>query len=187
MGSGLFTIGGASAKLLKTKLFKIGDTNPDDPAEFKSMFGLPVYSNIKIDPFNYDTLSGENVSIKDSITIDTVLMTITQSKNIVTTPIQGRNGTVKEYVSDGDYQIDISGTIVSKSNNYPTQDVNTLVQICKSPVALTIISEYLQYFGIHDVVIQDFSFPQTQGFRNQQEFSISCLSDTPVELENINY
>lgn len=184
MSLGKFTFTGAGLALLKPKLFSITDVQEDEPSR-NSYFGTPVYSNIEIRPFQYQTLSGETISIQNGIVIDHVLINVSQTKNIVTTPIQGRNGTVKEYISDGDYQIEITGTISSDTNNYPETDVNELVQILRAPVAINIISEFLNWFDIHSVVVTDYSFPQTEGVRNVQEFSINLLSDVPVELADL--
>jgi hypothetical protein len=186
MSIGKFTISGGLLQVAKSQVFKIDPTNPDDFSR-DSVFGTPVYSNIEIEPYNYETLDGETVEVKNGIIIDTVLITVSQSKNIVKTPIQGRNGTVKEYVSDGDFQIDISGKIVADSNNYPETEVNELVRILKSPIPIPIISEFLQWFDIHEIVVENYNVPQIMGVRNEQIFSIQCVSDTPVELENLDF
>lgn len=182
---GKYSIQGKGFEVLKTKLFKIDDVTPD-LKDRTSYLGTPVYSNLEIKPFNYETLEGEQISILNGVIIDTVLISISQTKNIVTTSIQGRNGTVKEYISDGDYQISIEGKIVSKTNNYPESEVAELIQICKAPISIpadSIVSEYLSFFGIHSFVIESFDFPQNEGVRNEQEFSISALSDDPIELQ----
>lgn len=199
MAIGRYTLTGAGLALVKPKLFRpgkgiesnnendyiVGSIETDEP-ERTSFFGTPVYSNLQILPFSYDTLDGENIQISNGITIDTVIFTINQTKNIVKTPIQGRNGTVKEYISDGDFQIEISGAIVSPGRTYPQTEVNELIEILKAPIAIpsdSLISEYLNWFGIHSIVIESYDFPQTEGTRNQQEFRISAVSDIPVELE----
>jgi hypothetical protein len=182
---GKYSIKGAGFDVLKTKLFKVDIPTPD-LKDRTSYLGTPVYSNLEIKPFNYETLEGEQISILNGIIIDTVLISISQTKNIVTTPIQGRNGTVKEYVSDGDYQISIEGAIVSPTNNYPESEVAELIQICKAPISIpadSIVSEFLSWFGIHSFVIESFDFPQVEGVRNMQRFNISAISDDPIELQ----
>jgi len=189
MAQGTYSLVGAGISQLKTKLFVMpveATAYSEDKKSSVSYFGTPVFSNLKIKPFNYEDLDGKKISINNGITINSVLITITQTKNIVTTPIQGRNGTEKEYISDGDFQIEIEGKIVSESNNYPETDVNELIEICKAPVPIpsgSLISEYLNWFGIHSLVIESYSFPQTEGTRNEQEFSISAISDIPIEFE----
>ena len=167
---------------VKTKPFVASSTDKNSPIK-TSYLGTAVFYNFKIKPFNYETLAGERIEIKKGIVIDTVLFSVSQSKNIVTTPIQGRDGTVKEYISMGDYSISIEGKIVSRNNDYPADEVNELIQILNSPVSIKIISEFLSFFGIHESVVENYDFPQMEGFRNTQEFSISLLSDTPVELQ----
>lgn len=167
---------------VKTKPFVPTSTDKNSPIK-TSYLGTAVFSNLEIKPFNYETLAGERIEIKKGIIVDTVLFSVSQSKNIVTTPIQGRDGTVKEYISMGDYDISIEGKIVSQNNDFPEDDVNELIQILNAPVAIKIISEFLAFFGIHESVVENYDFPQMEGFRNEQSFSISLLSDTPVELQ----
>lgn len=199
MAIGKYTISGAGLGLIKPKLFRpgkgiesdkqddyiVGDYVTDESSRV-SYLGTPVFSNLEIKPFNYETLDGQQVEISNGIIIDTVIFTVTQTKNIVKTPIQGRNGTVKEYISDGDFQIEISGAIVSPNSTYPETEVNELIEILKAPIPIpedSLISEYLNWFGIHSIVVESYNFPQTEGFRNQQEFTISAVSDIPVQLD----
>ena len=109
------------------------------------------------------------------------------SKNIIKTAIQGRNGTVKEYISDGDYDITLRGMLTSQNaSQYPLEEFNRLLKLCELNEALTIVSDYIQLFGIYDIVIDSSSFPQREGFQNTQLFELKCVSDKPIELiENV--
>ena len=119
----------------------------------------------------------------EGLRIDTVLFQIQRTKNIIKTAIQGKNGTVKEYTSDGDYQISIDGSIVSENpNKYPADDVKKLIKLMSIPESIGVTSEFLSYFGITDVVVESYSIAQNVGFLNVQPFSIKLLSDTPIEL-----
>lgn len=149
-----------------------------------NFFGTQVITSLEIEPFKYNDLNGAQISILRGVKVDAVVMTVTQSKNIITTPIQGRNGSVKEYVSDGDYQIEIEGVLATRDNSYPIDDVNNLIQILKAPVAIKMVSKYLAHFGISDVVVTGYEMPQATGYENMQQFRISGLSDKPLELQN---
>jgi hypothetical protein len=76
-----------------------GLKNEDEPVQkFISKLGTVVYSNII---FNAGVILDEN-GVADNwldFRIDDVLLSVSQSKKIVTTEIQGRDGTVKEYLS----------------------------------------------------------------------------------------
>ncbi len=128
----------------------------------------------------------------EQLNIDTVLMTVSQTKNIIRTQIQGKSGTIKEYVSDGDFEIDVAGIIVSEGENtYPVEEVEALMQLFSIPDSLRVTSEFLNHFfvaspkgisGIDEVVITDFNFPQQEGIRNSQNFTCKMISDIPIEL-----
>jgi hypothetical protein len=133
--------------------------------------GTPVFSDLVLEDAN-----GLVVYLGET------LLVITQTKNIVTTSVVGRNGTIKEYVSDGDFQIKIQGLIVSNGTIYPKESVLELVRLFQKSEPLAVTSWYLQQFGIYNIVVTDYSFPQNEGYQNMQLFEISALSDTPVEL-----
>ena len=120
----------------------------------------------------------------NEIRIDTVLFTVNKTKNIVKTQVQGRNGTVKEYISDDDISISVSGVIVSPdAKQYPREDVNLLKTILDIPLPLEVTSEFLNIWGVSNVVVESSSFPQQKGSRNTQPFTISLISDKPIELQ----
>ncbi len=139
----------------------------------KSMFGTLVFSDLKLQDPDSDL----------AIYMDTVLFDVSHPKNIVKTSMQGRAGTVKEYISDGDYSISIKGAIVNSIGTaYPEHDVKTLIELLQLPTALIVTSPYLQLFNIYSLVVDDYTFPQREGFENTQFIQLSCSSDEPIEL-----
>jgi hypothetical protein len=170
-------------KYIKPQFYNLQELEQDTPRVQASMLGTPIFSNLIIEDGSYQEDGKTTPTTFKGITIDTVLFDISQTKNIVKTPIQGRNGTVKEYISDGDYDINIRGILVSKENTYPEEEVNTLITICKVPAALKVASEFMQLFSIHSLVIESYDFYQIEGNRNMQGFNLRCLSDEPVELK----
>jgi hypothetical protein len=116
-------------------------------------------------------------------------MTVNQSKNIVTTQIQGRNGTVKEYIGMGDYGIIINGIITTKNGNghYPIDEVRDLKLMLNANKPIKVASTYLQNLDIKTIVIKDYEFAQETGGYSYQKFSITAMSDNDqyVYIENI--
>jgi hypothetical protein len=171
----------------KSKLFNFDSFNEDIPDK-QSLLNTPIYDTIifgNIDGTNqYEDINGDVFSFKP-LQIDVAIVTISQTKNVVTTAIQGKNGTIKEFISDGDYQITIDGIIWIDDNIYPEDDVQTLINICKIPQSITIFSRFVNMFGVSEIVITDYSFPQQIGIRNQQSFTINAISDAPINLEEI--
>jgi len=132
--------------------------------------GGNVFSNLDIAGFN--------------IKFPLVLFNVSQTRNIVTTKIQGRDGSIKEYISDGDYDITIKGTIPGVNGVFPMQAVNQLISICEAKLALHINSFYLNtIFGIYDIVISSYAMDQEAGKTSEFPFTITAISDSPIQLK----
>lgn len=172
---------GAEPQTLKDRDFLIPTEPPGGTPVGTSYLGTPIFTNLVFKSGSY-TLANRTVAYK-GLEINTVLVDIQMAKNVVKTAVQGRNGTVKEYISDGDYEINIRGALVSPVPTlYPTDEVAALRDLCQVPDKLEVISSFLQLFSIHYLVIESFSFPQREGFYNTQLFELKCVSDLPIDL-----
>lgn len=179
---------GIAAGQIKSLIFNT-DLVQLETSDQQSYLNTNVFSNLIFEP---DPSTGQTGTFTDidgvdqtfsGLRIDTVLFQVAQSKNIVKTAVQGFNGTVKEYTSDGDFEINVAGSIVGENpNEYPETDVQTLIKLLSIPEPLEITSEFLGFFGITTVVVESFAFQQNAGFRNVQPFTIRMLSDRPIEL-----
>lgn len=174
------------AKAGAIKLFNPIIPFNEDEEDKMSLLNTPIYDSLifgELDGINtYLDLNGTEKEFKP-LTIDLAIITITQSKNIVTTAIQGKSGTVKEFISDGDYQISINGLIWVNDNIYPEVDVQKFINITKVPQAIKVYSNFINMFGIRDIVITDFPLSQQEGMRNQQPFTLNAISDEYIDLE----
>lgn len=211
IGSGLQTtspeilLKGIGIQALKAKLFRKDEFLEEQP-ESTSYLGTPIFDAFAFRGgsfFALDDIKKENaIPYPDEdgangfgLTIPAAILEVSQSKNIITTSMQGRNGTVKEFVSDGDFAITLTGVIIGRNedgevkdigNVYPFDDVQKLVTICKVPDTIRIFSSFLTgVFGIVDVVITDYNIPQREASRDMQPFQISMLSDVPIELNEL--
>ena len=156
-----------------------GNTQYDLEEDVADTTGLPV-SALGTVVFAPLTLKNETGSL--SIRLDTVLLQVNMQKQIITTALQGVNGTVKEYISDGNYSVSITGMLVAENSSFPEEQVSTLHELCLLPEALIVESNFLQLLEIYNLVIQSYSFSDKQGFENVQLFELQCLSDNPIEL-----
>lgn len=145
-----------------------------------SYLGTPVYSNLII-----AGVKNTRGATQDLV-FDTVMIEVNQEKNIVRTPIQGRKGTVKEYISMGDYNVTINGMIVSEfSNVLPKDQIENLRELLELPESLEVSSEFLQLFSIHNIVVLGFEIGQMMGYRNQVPFQIRAIDDEPIEVKEL--
>lgn len=161
---------------------KIDQTITRDKELYRSSLGTPVFTDLTLKGGTYTDNNGRSVTFEDMVFV-TVLMFVSQGKNIVKTKIQGRNGTVKEYIGDDDYQVTINGIITGKNGSYPVDDVAKLKAICNAPIAFDVVSTYLQNLDVYSLVIESYAFDQQPGGYSQQNFTLNCISDQPVELQ----
>ena len=179
-----------------------------EEADSTSYLGTPIFDPVTIKGgsfFELDDIEESNPIDYEGLIIPAAIIEITQSKNIITTAMQGRNGTVKEFISDGDFAITITGMIIGQNegvagekgakvndigNFYPEDDVKKLITICKVPNSIEIISNFLSFFTDSNrqntrYVITDYNIPQREGSRDMQPFQISMLTDTAIDLEEL--
>lgn len=115
------------------------------------------------------------------------------SKNIITKRNVAKSGvlegTIKEHWSRDDYEISISGILMNQtmmgdySQCFPIGDFNKLLNYLKNAGSVEVKCELLQLIDVTHIVIEDFSFPFTQG-ENVQQYEIKAYSDhaTPLLL-----
>ena len=72
-----------------------------------SQLGTVVFDNVLFPAGSYVDLNGITQNYSE-VKLDSVAMVINLPKNIVRSRVSGRNGTIKEYISDDDFQIDIT-------------------------------------------------------------------------------
>lgn len=143
--------------------------------------GNPVWTNLTLMSGSYTDNSGRTITFP-RLDFETVLISVVLPRNIVKTVIQGRDGTVKEYIGESDAQISITGVICGLNGHYPIDEVNQLKQVIKAPIAIDVVSTYLQNLDIHSIVFEDREIAQDEGGYSYQRFSLNASSDVPQEL-----
>lgn len=185
----------AGLALLKPKFFVLDTSrmaeetlvndpqHPNGPDGF-SVFGLPVFDTITFNALNYTDFNDKEVKLAN-FTLEIALFEIDLPRNIVKTRVAGRDGTVKEYMSDDDYQIKITGSLVNPLANIPPETlIRSLHQYCKAKTEIAVNSSVLSYLDIFSIVIERPKFIQRAGYRNVFDFVLDCVSDTPFEIKS---
>ncbi|KMQ69944.1 hypothetical protein ACM39_02580 [Chryseobacterium sp. FH2] len=179
--------------------------------KFGMQTSKPLVNKDKLEPsFNeiadnmgVPTLSSLIITNKEGKSFEFVdcIMTVNQEKNIVTTALQGRDGTIKEYISKGDYNISIMlgvvnyadiyipniitglGTDVTyASAEYPLERIREFHEILASEETLSVASPFLSIFKIESAVVKSYALEQ-ETFGNRQSIKIEMLSDYPYEIK----
>ena len=152
-----------------------------------SYLGTPVLSRLVLGKNeeggadSYENLKGETIEITP-VTIDTAIIQVSQTKNIVKTTIEGRDGTVKEYINEGDFDVMINIELNSGNINnisaYPEEQVRNLMTILRSTREVSVESRFLNdFFEITDIVITGYDIPQQEGVSNIIPVRIKAVSE----------
>jgi len=147
------------------------------------------------DYFGVPTLTSLALQYKDKkMELLECIITVNQEKNIITTPMQGRDGTIKEYISDGDYSISVDAAVCNyvvnqndtvdfeQSHAYPLEKLDELISFLKIKDTLAVQSDFLTLFGVKNIVVKNYGMVQ-ETHANRQSFQIQMLSDTPFEIK----
>lgn len=162
--------------------FNIPDNeDPPDPQLYLSQLGTKVLIDLTFHGQTYQNELGQSFTFPD-ITLTAVLISINQTKNIVETPIQGRKGTVKEYVGMGDYALTMNVIIAGDNGVYPRSDVQDMITMLECPDEITVTSWYLALFKIFSVLVKSYDCNQDEGMYSRQPISIDAVSDEEVNL-----
>ena len=159
---------------------KINQADDRDPELYKSTLGTPVVIDLT---FQSVTFTQNRQVTTDQVRVETVLCTVSRPTIIVKTQIQGRNGTVKEYISKDDFQVSINGIITGQNGQYPEAEALAVQRMAEAPVSIPVVSRFLNGMGIYNIVVTDYSMPQNAGGISRQDFSINAISDEPLELQ----
>ncbi len=128
----------------------------------------------------------------DTLTINDAVVSISREKRIVRTALTGLDGTIKEYICNGDYEITIAVGIVAVDasgqivDEYPAEGVARVREFLQENKSLAVASEFLKIFDIGRMVITRFSLSQETA-SNRQTLEIRALSDVDYEIKNTEY
>lgn len=128
---------------------------------------------------------GERLEINDAV------VSLTRKRNIVSTSMVGMDGTVKEYINEGDYDIEIAvgiqavrdGRIVDE---YPSEGIRELRKFLDDKAAIGVYSEFLSLFDIDKMVVTEVKLTQNTA-SNYQTLAIKAVSDKDYNVYSTEY
>ena len=179
-----FRFGMSNGKVLKASDVVGQEGNPKFSKE--EYFGAVIQDKVTFKVIDINVSPPKHLEF----TFHECLFTINRPKNIVTTAMQGRDGTIKEYVSNDDYQITLEAGIDSYLGNeqsdkrfeYPAEQLEELIQILNFPNELEVTSDFLKLFKIYSVVVTQYNLTQ-ETHTNRQSIQIQLLSDEPYIIK----
>ena len=108
-------------------------------------------------------------------------VSMSSTKNIVQTTVQGRDFSRKELVSGGDLKFTVNGTIVSDEEGvYPATAVKRWKQIMQYNGIINVNFFVLNELNIKQILITDYSLGDIT-HKNEQPYSFTCIAVEPDE------
>lgn len=116
---------------------------------------------------------------------------VSRERRIVSTALVGRDGTVKEYINEGDWAINLVVGVQPVENgeildDYPSEALRELRRLLDVKAAIEVHSEFLAIFDITKMVIRSYAASQMTE-ANYQAVSISAVSDEDYEIFSNEY
>lgn len=173
------------------------------PADRSWWFGTPVIDELIISHPDYLDENG-NRRLAGGIVMQNIILTVTQAKVIERTRIPGHKGTIKQFISDDDFEIQAVGKVIAPPEGFynpysteaglispkgefrqgerPTDELIQLINVLKAQVEVDVVSPFLNLFDIDKCVIGPYSFPQEEGKLDNQLLKFTMWSDEDFDV-----
>ena len=168
---------------------KLDDVTPGfEDIEFNRSIGLSPLGNLLYDDItfpagSYKTLEGVVVPY-ETVRMQSVEFTVSQTKNIVRTAISGRKGVVREYNNSSDFEVQGNAKIDELSNVFPAEQLIKFRELTKVPQEIPVVSKILNsIFEIDNVVLSAFTVTHGTG-KGNVSISFRLESDEPFDLKD---
>lgn len=166
----------------------------DDPKDAGDTFGmkLPISDAERwLDRFSLSSFALE-LPNKETINMSEAVITVSLQKQIKNTPVNGLEGTIKEYFANGDYSLQIETGIVALNDDgyiidkYPSEGVSRLKKFLDHNGSLNVSSPLLNLFDISQLVVMGYTI-QCAAHSNHQTVSITAISDKDYVIRQEEY
>ncbi len=193
-----FLVGAGSVKRYETTTGSIVPTSLEEKydkldisfteSDKVSILGTPIIMPLALKggryPVKDDTGQIQYVTYLDWDMPAASIVEINRAKIIQRTQIAGRNGSVKELISDDDFDIRIRGLIVNEDSDAPPEEgVRWFMETVNVPQAIQVECELFDWLGIDEVVIRDYSLFQLEGYQHVMAYTLNLWSDEPIEVK----
>lgn len=116
---------------------------------------------------------------------------VRRENRIVQTAIAGMDGTVKEYVNAGDWQLELVLGIQSSeggriTDEYPDYELHNLMRLLDDNRPLRVHSPFLEIFGIDMIAVKSVGASQATE-SNYQTVNVSAVSDKDYTIYSTEY
>lgn len=131
-----------------------------------------------IDPITYR--KGEALIETDEFGFIVAEINIEKKKRVIVNELNFSDESIKEITGASDYNIDISGLLISDSfYEKPLDQINKFIELMKANITLPVTSTLLNNIGIRYIAIKNFKFNSNWKSKNTLPFTFTAVSDNP--------
>ncbi|MFR9622441.1 MAG: DUF6046 domain-containing protein [Rikenellaceae bacterium] len=149
-----------------------------------SSLGTLIFDNVQFPAGAY--LDNDGVLQKyEGVTLDAVQLVVDRAKTIVRTQVEGIEGSIKEYVTNGDYSINLTAILAPDLQGViPAETfLGKIIELEKVPEAVSVLSKYLlTQFEVQNVVIENIRVEPYDS--NSYRLTMAMVSDTQADLKD---
>ncbi len=180
-GFNFYRIPTAAGETSNSNNFTVSEIEVDDMDQ-PGLLGKLVFDNIVFESVTWTEDNEERQA--DGIKLYDAIVNISLNNEIVRTKVTGRKGTIKEFISNDDYNISIQALLVNtKRGKAPEAEVRAANRLLSAPVAVDVVSKFLEWMGIYQIAITNVKVSTVPGFVNFKAIEIQALSNLPIDIE----
>jgi len=162
---------------------------PEEESGITSSLGTPVFGEITFEAGQYNTYNKYTGAIEKAgygkYTLPySCIVDFNRQNNVITTPVLGGNGTVKELYGIGDWEITIRGIAFNndKAGNPAHEQIKQLIAWSDLCDSIEVGGSVFLNKGIDRIVIKSIDIQPIEAKWNVIPFTIQAISDEPIEL-----
>lgn len=126
-----------------------------------------------------------------TLVMNDAVVNISREKHMVRTTLVGLDGTIKEYICNGDFDIAMTVGIVALRDGvivdeYPEEGIREVREFLDENRAIEVSSVFFELFGISRIVVTRFALNQDT-HSNRQTIDVKALSDEDYVIKNTDY
>jgi hypothetical protein len=162
---------------------------PADESEVKSVFGMPVFGDISFEGGIYNVYNKYSGAVEKAkyggYTLPySCIADFSRQNNVITTPVLGSNGTVKEIYGIGDWDITIRGIAFNhdRVGNTAHEQIRQLVAWADICDGIEVGGSVFLSKNISRMVVKSIDIRPLEAKWNVIPFTVQAVSDEPIEL-----
>ena len=180
-GFNFYRVPAATGEPSRSNSFTVSEIELDDMDQ-PGLLGKLVFDNIVFESATWTEENEERQA--DGIKLYDAIVNISLNNEIVRTKVTGRKGTIKEFISNDDYNISIQALLVNTTRGKaPEVEVRAANRLLSAPVAIDVVSKFLEWMGIYQIAITNVKISTVPGFVNFKAIEIQALSNLPIDIE----